>query len=633
VTTILKSATATAGFLEGCSVEFSDGLTCIIGARGTCKSTLIESIRFAFNCNQERVEQMLREGSGDRVNSRAGLIPSTLRGGTIQCSVSRQGADGIETYTLEREATATQPRIYRDGVRIHIGDDLLQHIEIYSQSDLQLIAEDERERLALVDRPNKLEIDRCIEQQKSVVDELRQQGPLLRELRQQIDRVRQEVRALPALEAQLDQVRLNRPQLSTEMEISRAQYEQRIRCLSLIKACLPLVRQAGEMTRQMLQPASQLSTLRTQLDVFSEPECAPILAILSQVEGDIRQFVTIGESFPAQQLSDLADHAGEAFEMRNEGYYRLRQQEQDANESLKQEEILQEQIHHLQARSVELEDLLVRETSLLHHRQELRAQVEGIGEHIRQQRMAEIDSINSEHGQIVLLSLAPPSQSANYIEAMMNLLAGSRIREQDQISRDLAGTFTPSELIDLVERGDAATLADALNRDLGQMTRVIAHLTDHEQLYNIEACLPEDRLEITMYDEGVPKPVESLSKGQKATALLPLILRPLPYPLIFDQPEDDLDNSFIFRSLIQTISQLKRHRQLIFVTHNANIPVLGEADQVLVMHMETPVHAAPPLSGTVDDRKQEILDLMEGGAKAFEERGKRYKGLIGRHEE
>ena len=47
---------------------------------------------------------------------------------------------------------------------------------------------------------------------------------------------------------------------------------------------------------------------------------------------------------------------------------------------------------------------------------------------------------------------------------------------------------------------------------------------------------------------GQPKPVETLSRGQRATALLPIILRPLPYPLLFDQPEDDLDNSFIFKS-------------------------------------------------------------------------------------
>jgi ATPase subunit of ABC transporter with duplicated ATPase domains len=105
------------------------------------------------------------------------------------------------------------------------------------------------------------------------------------------------------------------------------------------------------------------------------------------------------------------------------------------------------------------------------------------------------------------------------------------------------------------------------------MTRVVAHLGDHPGLYELEAQAFEDRLDITMYDAGISKPVETLSEGQKATALLPLILRSAPYPLLFDQPEDDLDNSFIYKSLIKAVRELKCERQLIFVTHNANIPV------------------------------------------------------------
>ncbi len=208
------------------------------------------------------------------------------------------------------------------------------------------------------------------------------------------------------------------------------------------------------------------------------------------------------------------------------------------------------------------------------------------------------------------------------------MLTGSRIRDQKEVAEDLAKRITPSNLIDLVEASDVHQLADILDRDLGQMTRVVSQLGDHDQLYDLEAEIPEDRLAITLYDGGVPKPIESLSKGQKATALLPLILRPSSHPLIIDQPEDDLDNSFIFRSLVQTAYALKEERQIIFVTHNANIPVLGEAEQVIVMGMATPKSAKPPLDGSVDERKQEILDLLEGGAQAFEERHKRYAELL-----
>jgi len=151
---------------------------------------------------------------------------------------------------------------------------------------------------------------------------------------------------------------------------------------------------------------------------------------------------------------------------------------------------------------------------------------------------------------------------------------------------------------------------------------------DTPLLYDLEGHIFEDRLDITMVDGGKTKPVESLSKGQKATALLPLILRPADYPLIFDQPEDDLDNRFIFNSLVQTIRELKQQRQIIFVTHNANIPVIGEAENVIVMRMDSSTKASAALHGSVDERKKEIIELLEGGAEAFTERQRRYQGLL-----
>jgi len=163
---------------------------------------------------------------------------------------------------------------------------------------------------------------------------------------------------------------------------------------------------------------------------------------------------------------------------------------------------------------------------------------------------------------------------------------------------------------------------------LGQMARLVSYLGDSPDLYQLETQIFEDELDITLFDEGIPKRVDQLSKGQKATAILPLILRAADYPLIFDQPEDDLDNRFIYATLVEIIRELKVERQLIFVTHNANIPVLGEAERVVVMKMENPKKAAPPNVGDVDEVKEEILSLLEGGAEAFKRRQTRYGSLL-----
>jgi ATPase subunit of ABC transporter with duplicated ATPase domains len=226
------------------------------------------------------------------------------------------------------------------------------------------------------------------------------------------------------------------------------------------------------------------------------------------------------------------------------------------------------------------------------------------------------------------LTLQQGTRSPQYLQTIIDLLRGSNLRGQDEVARDLAERILPADLVDIVESGDAKRLADALGRDLGQMTRLVGHLVDNARLYTIEGHAAPDVLEITMMDGGQAKPISQLSKGQMATALLPLILRPAPYPLVFDQPEDDLDNRFVFETLVERVRQLKTERQLIFVTHNANIPVLGEADRVIVMSMDGPNKAAPPAAGGVDEVKDAIIGILEGGVDAFNRRQRRYGSAL-----
>ena len=75
---LLRSIQANSGFLERCKVEFSAGLTCIIGARGTCKSTVIESVRFAFDSDRDRITEL---------TSQTGMITKTLAAGSVRCMV------------------------------------------------------------------------------------------------------------------------------------------------------------------------------------------------------------------------------------------------------------------------------------------------------------------------------------------------------------------------------------------------------------------------------------------------------------------------------------------------------------------------------------------------------------------
>src|SRR5688572_20385272 len=153
--TQLRSVSTNTGFLVNANVEFAPGLTCIIGARGTCKSTLIESIRFLYNHDPHRVNALTDPGGADEP---MGLIAATLGAGTAR-GVVADTEDAGTKYVLEREIGA-ETRIFVDGVREHADRDMLHGIEIFSQGDLQRIAEEGNDamRLALIDRPNRARV-------------------------------------------------------------------------------------------------------------------------------------------------------------------------------------------------------------------------------------------------------------------------------------------------------------------------------------------------------------------------------------------------------------------------------------------------------------------------------------------
>ena len=94
-------------------------------------------------------------------------------------------------------------------------------------------------------------------------------------------------------------------------------------------------------------------------------------------------------------------------------------------------------------------------------------------------------------------------------------------------------------------------------------------------------------------------------------------------PLLVDQPEDNLDNRFIYETVVETVRKIKARRQLIFVTHNPNIPVLGDAERVFVLESNGQ-RSRKANEGTVDECKDEIVTLLEGGVRAFQERQRRY---------
>jgi ABC-type cobalamin/Fe3+-siderophores transport system ATPase subunit len=134
--------------------------------------------------------------------------------------------------------------------------------------------------------------------------------------------------------------------------------------------------------------------------------------------------------------------------------------------------------------------------------------------------------------------------------------------------------------------------------------------------------------------EGDPdnwQTLEGLSTGQKATAVLLLLLLESEAPLVVDQPEDDLDNRFIADGVVPTMKDEKRKRQFVFSTHNANIPVLGDAELIIGLSTglfdgNVQMRVNKDHMGSIDLQpvREMVEEILEGGKTAFEMRRQKY---------
>jgi predicted ATPase len=128
----------------------------------------------------------------------------------------------------------------------------------------------------------------------------------------------------------------------------------------------------------------------------------------------------------------------------------------------------------------------------------------------------------------------------------------------------------------------------------------------------------------TLGDGSGFRSIQEGSPGQKTAALLAFLLSYGKEPIVLDQPEDDLDNHLIYDLIVTQLRNIKQRRQVIVVTHNANIVVNGDAELVVALRArngQTQIETG----GSLQEKavRKTICEVMEGGEKAFEQRYRR----------
>jgi DNA repair ATPase RecN len=210
----------------------------------------------------------------------------------------------------------------------------------------------------------------------------------------------------------------------------------------------------------------------------------------------------------------------------------------------------------------------------------------------------------------------------------------------------LTRTFTPPGLARALLEADAVSLqltaeyggttCQITEEEVARVVQASAVFSEDESagviLVNTEALEEILNLQETDWDDTERilrngNSVETASPGQRSSAMLPLIALAETVPLIIDQPEDNLDNRLVGRILVDILAKLKERRQIIVSTHNPNIVVLGDSEQVLVLDAVSDSEGkAESPQASVDHPfiVGRVIDLLEGGKEAVETRSRRY---------
>jgi hypothetical protein len=245
----------------------------------------------------------------------------------------------------------------------------------------------------------------------------------------------------------------------------------------------------------------------------------------------------------------------------------------------------------------------------------------------REERFRERDqvaaSLRKELGPRIHAVVFQDAATAEYASAIASTLRGSGLHYSNLAPR-LAEQMSPRELVEAVESGDAATIAKLADISPERAARLIEHVQEAGCEEILTAPI-DDAVEFSLLDGKEYKPTEALSTGQRCTVVLPTLLTHRDRVLVVDEPEAHLDNAFIVGTVIKALQPRADDSQFVFATHNANIPVLGDADRVIVLGSDG-ARGFVRESGPLYDHEivRAVTSVMEGGREAFEHRAAFY---------
>lgn len=611
----LKQISWTGGYLDGVTLPISSDLTALIGGRGTGKSTIIESLRYALN-----LSPIGKQAIADHKS----IVEKVLRSGTIVRIDVETVSPTPRRYTIERIVPNLPVVLDTAGVATSLQPvDVAGLVEVFGQHELAELAGSPESVADMLHRFAGETGDE--EAHDTLLASLKENREQLERAETALDDVSEKLSEIPRLEEQVKQftdtdvaTRLKDLQRISKDESVFTDATKRTEAITdaLDEFAAPQLTTEliaeyegvddSPSAKELKLVADATTKLAKELEKLSDQA---VLAVTT-AQAEITAAKTAWETSVADQRDG---HAEVLRKLHDEGLEPDKYLDTTkALGDLKAKEPLKAahtaRIKELNKTRVELlKDLAKYE----------RAQLEKLHEAVRVANKA-------TGGVVVVRPVAAPDRS-DIIALITSHVVGARTQIVTAIS---AEDFSIQVLVNACRTGvdELETLGIRGAQAQNLLAAGEALFRPLEELSIGHAV--EVRLDVSTVD-GVKelKDMDSLSKGQRATALLLLLLGASTAPLVIDQPEDDLDNRFIYDGVVANLRKLKGVRQIIASTHNANVPVLGDAELIISLEGDGQ-HGKPAKDGigSLDDAsiRSQTENILEGGPAAFNARNHLY---------
>jgi ABC-type lipoprotein export system ATPase subunit len=632
-------------FLGDQEVYFSPNMSCVIGGRGSGKSTLLEYLRIIFG--KDNVED-IDEDTKKRINR----VRDTLKSPGAELEVTWVSAEGVEDRIVWQGG---QPIVQRDDM--HDPDTFFQNLPIsfFSQQQLNRLTE------------SKGGVDGQIPQAQRLLElvdgfaknDLSGLGDEERKLKLKIQASFTSLRRAKALNIDLKKIQQEYQELDRQWKARSEIQADAIRHQKLKSESFYIETILGEPGTQfsdVVELADSVARSHASFQIEGAPHSQwfeQFDAKVKQAKEDLAKNITQKveqyrqtiESFKAEdptwtpiqheivQADAKFSQACENKGLTPDDVGHLK--EVDQSRTKKQQEIIEVQgeVRRLQHEAGDPEEL-VQQLHLI-WQQQFEKRLEAAN------RANELAILTEENRQFIEVTVQYQFDQTNFFDLWHRFGPKDGRTALSRSWRDIGLTLmdkfikipdcngcSPWELLRRLYHDDGGK--EAISLFFEQADNLKQHIKENiEDWDQLRLSRVKDVVDLKLFrhDGTVAGSISegSLSDGQRNTAALALLLAQNGGPLVIDQPEDELDSNFVFKELIPMLRKVKVGRQIILSTHNANLPVNGDAE--LIYALEAKDGKGVTLAeGGLDktDVTSAVLDIMEGTEEAFRRRREKY---------